>query len=123
MGQCLPFYAFYIFFLIFTLSNASIPLTAGWVAEQLVLIGTFERSPVVGVLGALSIFLTACYSLYLYNRLSFGDYSSFLSPIKDIDKREFIVLISLLIPTIVLGIWPNIILDSLHLSVSSLIIS
>ncbi len=113
---------FSVLFLFFILANASIPLTAGWVSEQLVLIGMFEKSPFIGSLGALSIFLTACYSLFLYNRIAFGDYSTFLRPIKDIDYREFIVLISLLIPTLILGIWPNLILDSLHLSVSYLII-
>ncbi len=82
----------------------------------------FDISPRIESLGAISIFLTACYSLFLYNRIAFGDYSSFLKPIKDIDYREFIVLISLLIPTVMLGIWPNIILDSLHLSVSYLIV-
>ena len=85
------------------------------------LIGIFERSPLIGILGASSIFLTACYSVYLYNRVSFGTYSEHLKPIKDIDRREFIVLFSLLIPTILMGIWPNFILDSLHPSVSDLI--
>jgi NADH-ubiquinone oxidoreductase chain 4 len=64
----------------------------------------FEKSPIIGTLGALSIFLTACYSLFLYNRIAFGDYSSFLKPIKDLDYREFIVLFSLLVPTVLLGI-------------------
>jgi len=51
------------------------------------LIGIFERSPLIGILGASSIFLTACYSVYLYNRVSFGTYSEHLKPIKDIDRR------------------------------------
>jgi NADH-ubiquinone oxidoreductase chain 4 len=110
-----------IFFLIFALANASIPLTAGWVGEQMTLIGLFERSPVIGALGALSIFLTACYSIFLYNRLMFGTYSEHLKPLLDIDRREFIVLFTLLIPTVLFGIWPYLILDSLHSSVSDLI--
>lgn len=110
-----------ILFVIFALANASIPLTAGWVGEQMTLIGLFERSPVIAALGATSIFLTACYSVFLYNRLSFGTYSEHLKPLKDIDRREFIVLITLLVPTIIFGIWPNLILESLHISVSDLI--
>lgn len=110
-----------LIFLVFILANASVPLTAGWVGEQMALIGIFERSPVIGILGASSIFLTACYSVFLYNRISFGTYSEHLKPLKDIDRREFIVLISLLIPTIIIGIWPNLILESLHISVSDLI--
>lgn len=110
-----------IIFLIFILANASIPLTAGWVGEQMALIGIFDRSPLIGVVGASSIFLTACYSVFLYNRLSFGAYSEHLKPLKDIDRREFIVLISLLVPTIIIGLWPNLILESLHSSTSDLI--
>lgn len=68
------------------------------------LIGLFERSPILGALGALSIFLTACYSIFLYNRLMFGTYSEHLKPLKDLDRREFIVLFCLLLPTIIMGI-------------------
>ena len=110
-----------IFFLIFALANASIPLTIGWVGEQMSLIGIFENSPVAGVLGATSIFLTACYSIFLYNRLMFGGYSEYLKPLMDLDRREFAVLLTLLIPTLVFGIWPNYILEMLHLPASNLI--
>jgi len=68
------------------------------------LIGLFERSPVIGILGASSIFLTACYSVFLYNRLMFGTYSEHLKPLKDLDRREYITLFSLLIPTLLFGI-------------------
>lgn len=85
------------------------------------LIGLFERSPVIGVLGATSIFLTACYSIFLYNRLMFGNYSNHLLPVFDVDRREFITLFTLLIPTVLFGVSPNFILDSLHLASSNLI--
>jgi NADH-ubiquinone oxidoreductase chain 4 len=110
-----------IFFIIFDLANASIPLTLGWVGEQMTLIGLFERSPIIGALGATSIFLTACYSVFLYNRLMFGVYSEHLNPLKDIDRREFIILLSLLVPTVLFGIWPNLMLECLHPSVSDII--
>jgi NADH-ubiquinone oxidoreductase chain 4 len=110
-----------IFFLIFALANASIPLTTGWVGEQMTLIGLFERSPVIGILGASSIFLTACYSIFLYNRVMFGVYSEHLKPLLDLDRREFIVLFTLLIPTIFFGIWPNFLLEPLHLACSELV--
>lgn len=110
-----------ILFLIFALANASIPLTTGWIGEQMALIGLFDRSPLISALGASSIFLTACYSIFLYNRLMFGKYSEHLKPLLDLDRREFITLITLLVPTVLFGIWPNFILDSLHSSVSDLI--
>jgi NADH-ubiquinone oxidoreductase chain 4 len=112
---------FTIMFFIFTLCNTGIPLSLNFLGEQLALIGIWERSPLVAVLGATGIVLSACYSIFLYNRLSYGSYSPNIKPLKDITRREFILLISLLIPTIALGIYPNVILDSLHVSVSTLL--
>jgi NADH-ubiquinone oxidoreductase chain 4 len=112
---------FTILFFIFTLSNTGIPLTLNFLGEQLSLIGIWERSPIIAVFGATGIVLSAIYSIYLYNRISYGIYSPHLKPIKDISRREFNLLISLLIPTVLLGIFPNVILNGLHFSISSLL--
>nr|WEH01520.1 NADH dehydrogenase subunit 4 [Russula griseocarnosa] len=112
---------FTILFFIFTLSNTGIPLTLNFLGEQLSLIGIWERSPLIAALGATGIVLSAIYSIYLYNRISYGIYSPHLKPNKDISRREFNLLISLLLPTVLLGIFPNIILDGLHFSISSLL--
>jgi NADH-ubiquinone oxidoreductase chain 4 len=112
---------FTILFFIFTLSNTGIPLTLNFLGEQLSLIGIWERSPLIAALGATGIVLSAIYSIYLYNRISYGIYSPHLKPIKDISRREFILLITLLLPTVLLGIFPNVILDGLHFSISSLL--
>ena len=85
------------------------------------LIGIWERSLLVSILVATGIVLSACYSIYLYNRISYGSYSPHLKPLKDISRREFILLLSLLLPTIILGIYPNVILDTLHASVTTLL--
>jgi NADH-ubiquinone oxidoreductase chain 4 len=112
---------FTILFLIFTLSNTGIPLTLNFLGEQLSLIGIWERSPLIAALGATGIVLSAIYSIYLYNRISYGIYSPHLKPIKDISRREFNLLITLLLPTVLLGIFPNVILDGIHFSISSLL--
>ena len=112
---------FTILFFIFTLSNTGIPLTLNFLGEQLSLIGIWERSPIIAALGASGIVLSAIYSIYLYNRISYGIYSPHLKPIKDISRREFNLLITLLLPTVLLGIFPKVILDNLHFSISSLL--
>jgi NADH-ubiquinone oxidoreductase chain 4 len=114
---------FTIFFLLFTLFNAGVPLSLNWSGEILSLMGLWLRSPLVAVLGATGIVLSACYSIFLYNRISYGSYSNYLLPLKDIDRREFMLLFSLLIPTVILGIFPNVILEGLHLSTSSILYS
>ena len=85
------------------------------------LIVIWERSPIVAVIVATGIVFSACYSIFLYNRLSYGSYSPYLQPLRDINRREFVLLVSLLIPTILLGIYPNIILETLHASVTTLL--
>jgi NADH-ubiquinone oxidoreductase chain 4 len=112
---------FTILFFIFTLANTGIPLTLNFLGEQLSLIGIWQINPIIASLGATGIVLSACYSIFLYNRVSYGNYSPYLPPIKDINRREFYLLISLLIPTVIFGIFPNIILESLHTSVSALL--
>ena len=112
---------FTILFFIFTLCNSGIPLSLNFLGEQLSLIGIWNKSPIIAAIGATGIVFSACYSIYLYNRLSYGLYSPHLKPVQDINRLEFNLLIALLIPTILLGIFPNAILDSLHLSVSTLL--
>lgn len=114
---------FTILFFIFTLCNTGIPLSLNFLGEQLSLIGIWEVNPIISALGAIGIVLSACYSIFLYNRISYGTYSPNMNNVivLDITRREFIILISLLIPTILLGVFPNVILDSIHVSVSTIL--
>lgn len=112
---------FTILFFIFILANTGIPLTLNWLGEQMSLIGMFERSPVTAILGATGILFSACYSIFMFNRISYGTLSPYLKPMKDIDRREYFLLLSLLIPTVLLGIFPNVILDTLHVGVTTLL--
>ena len=120
-GLATYFPVFTILFFVFTIANTGIPLSLNFIGEQLSLMGIWERSPIISALGATGIVFSAIYSIYLYNRISYGVYSPHLKPAEDISRREFNLLITLLIPTVILGILPNVILDSIHLSVSTLL--
>lgn len=112
---------FSVFFFLFTIFNAGIPLSANWVGELLCLIGTFQFNPIVAVLAASGIVLSAAYSIWLYNRISFGTYSQYLNFTKDINRREFHLILPLLFLTILVGILPNTILDNIDVSVTTLL--
>ncbi len=116
---------FTILFFIFTLCNTGIPLSLNFLGEQLSLIGIWQQNPIIACLGATGIVLSACYSIFLYNRLSYGNLSPSLqgqtSVATDINRREYYLLISLLLPTVTLGILPNVILTSLHTATSALL--
>ena len=112
---------FTILFFIFTLCNAGIPFSLNFLGEFMSLAGMYLRNPIIAIIGATGIFFSACYSIYLFNRISYGSYSPHLKPLKDLNRREFILLLTLLVPTIILGIYPNVVLDALHSSVTSLL--
>ena len=63
---------FAIFFFIFSLANSGTPITSNWVGEFMCLAGAFQTFPFVTALASISIFLSACYSIYLFNRICFG---------------------------------------------------
>jgi len=114
---------FSILFFILCLSNAGTPLSLNFLGEFLSLYGTFERLPLLGALASSSIVFSAAYTIYMFNRIAFaGKFSQFFKVnISDVNKREFLMLLVLVLFTIVLGIYPAPILDGLHYSVSSLI--
>ena len=123
VAQVMPLFS--ILFFILCLGNAGTPLTLNFVGEFLSLYGTFERLPLLGALASSSIVLSAAYTIYMFNRIAFGgSYSKFFKAnINDINKREFFILLTLVVFTVVLGVYPAPVLDGLHYSVSSLIYS
>lgn len=121
--QIMPLFS--LLFFILCLGNSGTPLTLNFIGEFFCLYGAFERLPVLGVLACSSVVLSAAYTIFLYNRIAFGGQLSayFTNNIPDLNKREYILLMSLVIPTVLFGIYPAPILDGIHYSVSTLIYS
>jgi NADH-ubiquinone oxidoreductase chain 4 len=121
IAQVMPLFS--ILFFILSLGNCGVPLTLNFVGEFMSLYGVFERLPLLGVLASSSIVFSAAYTIYMFNRIAFGgSYSKYFEAnISDVNKREFFILFTLVLFTVVLGIYPAPILDGLHYSVSSLI--
>jgi NADH-ubiquinone oxidoreductase chain 4 len=111
---------FSILFFILSLGNCGVPLTLNFVGEFMSLYGVFERLPLLGVFASSSIVFSAAYTIYMFNRIAFGGTFSkfFEANINDINKREFYILLTLVVLTVILGIYPAPILDGLHYSVS-----
>ena len=123
--QLMPLFSLLFFML--CLGNCGAPLTLNFVGEFMSLYGVFERLPILGIIASSSIVFSAAYTIFMFNRISFGG-SYFLNTPKilnmvDINRREFFMLFTLVVLTFVLGIYPGVILDGLHYSVSSLIYS
>jgi NADH-ubiquinone oxidoreductase chain 4 len=114
---------FAILFFILALGNCGAPLTLNFIGEFMSLYGIIERLPILGVLAATSIVFSAAYTIYMYNRISFG--GSFTKLIQfglvDLNKREFLLLFILVLFTVVLGIYPGIIINLLDYSMNNVI--
>ena len=123
IAQVMPLFS--ILFFILSLGNCGVPLTLNFVGEFMSLYGVFERLPLLGVIASSSIVFSAAYTIFMFNRIAFGGSFSkyFTTNIIDVNKREFFMLLTLVIFTVVLGVYPAPILDGLHYSVSSLIYS
>ena len=116
----MPLYA--TVFMIFMLGSVGLPGTSGFVGEFLVIIGAFKFSSYVVVGAAFGIILSAVYMLYLYKRIIFGEITNVkLSEIIDINIREKLILIPLAISVIIMGVFPNIFLDPMRISLELII--
>ena len=89
-------------FLITTFASAGLPLLSNFVGEFLVLRGAAEAKLTWAVYAALGVILSACYLLWLYQRVFYGDTSDELrSHMPDLSAREW----SAMIPLLVLMVW------------------
>lgn len=131
LAVTMPLFA--IIFFIFTIYNAGAPTSLNFIGEFLSLTGTFQTSPLVGFLGATGIVFSAIYSIWFFNRITFLNYSSFLKNIivkpsdlkiniGDLDRREFFLILPLLIASVGLGLFPNVVLETLHIPVTNLLV-
>ena len=116
----MPKYA--LIFMIFTLAALGLPGTSGFVGEFLVLVGVFQKNIFVAVMASFGVILAASYMLWLYKRVIFGKITSpEVKKIKDLNKIEIYILVSLVFLTIFFGIYPEPLFNTINISVSNII--
>ncbi len=114
---------FVTIFLVYIMANIALPGTSSFVGEFLIFLGIFSTNTTFAFLGATSMVLGGAYSLWLYNRIAFGNLqNTTLKLFYDISFRELIIHIPLIISIILMGIYPNIFLNPLHISVSNMVL-
>lgn len=102
---------FGIFFFLLILGNISFPSTGGFVPEFILLYDIFSKNMVVSLLAGTGIIFGAIYSVWLYNRIMFGYVSSYVRYFADINFREFLILLCLVIFMFIMGIYPSFFMD------------
>ncbi|WP_137994027.1 NADH-quinone oxidoreductase subunit M [Streptomyces vilmorinianum] len=94
-------------FLIGGLATLSLPGLAPFVSEFLVLVGTFARYPVAGIIATTGIVLAALYTLVLYQRTMTGPVTEKVRTMPDLRVRELVVVAPLIALLIFLGVFPK----------------
>ncbi|CZE46056.1 NADH-quinone oxidoreductase subunit M [Campylobacter geochelonis] len=116
LAKVMPTYA--TLFAIVLFGSIGLPLTIGFVGEFLSLIGIFKASPIYAFLGGLGIIMGAIYSLNLYKKTFFGAVTNEENRnLKDLNKTELFAIVPIAILTIVLGVYPNLLLKDINASV------
>jgi NADH-quinone oxidoreductase subunit M len=116
----MPVYA--AIFMLFTMGNVGLPGTSGFPGEILTMVGAFQVNAWVAAGACLGVIFSASYALTLYRKVAFGVIENpKLDGIMDLNAREWIIFIPLVVATLVMGLAPAYVLD--FTSVSSQAIS
>ena len=70
LASITPVYAASYLFIV--LASVGLPLLNGFVGEFLVLNGAFQAKPIYGILGATGVIWSACYLLWMFQRVFYG---------------------------------------------------
>jgi NADH-quinone oxidoreductase subunit M len=109
-------------FMLFTMANVGLPGTSGFVGEFLTLIGVFQVDTWVATVAATGVILSAAYALWLYRRVVLGDLiKSSLKTITDMNRREKAIFAPLVVMTLLLGVYPSLVTDTIGPSVANLL--
>jgi NADH-quinone oxidoreductase subunit M len=106
LSNNMPGYA--LLFMLFTMASVGLPGTSGFVGEFLSLMGTYQASTWGAIAGTTGIILGACYALYLYWRICFGDArTKEAAAMPDLSAREWWLLAPIAIGVLWMGVYPE----------------
>ncbi len=113
---------FAVLFMLFSMANAGLPATSGFVGEFLVILGAVKYNFWIAALAALTMILGAAYSLWMYKRVVFGPVANaHVGALEDLNRREFLMLSLLALAVLAMGIWPHPYLEVMQVSVADLL--
>ncbi|MGX4642312.1 NADH-quinone oxidoreductase subunit M [Massilia sp. SYSU DXS3249] len=113
---------FAAFAVLFSMANAGLPATSGFIGEFMVILGAVQFNFWTGLLAATALILGAAYSLWMVKRVVFGPVGNqHVAELVDLNKREFAILAVLAIATLWMGLYPAPIAETLQTSVTDLL--
>jgi len=120
IAKVMPVYS--ALFMIIVLSSIGLPGTNGFIGEILILLGLFKSSPIAAVFGATGVILGAAYMLWMSQRLLFGKITRPENEkLKDVNTREVVMLLGIIVFVFWIGIYPKQILGYTEATTSHLV--
>jgi NADH-quinone oxidoreductase subunit M len=113
---------FAAFALLFTMANAGLPGTAGFVGEWMVILGAVQANFWVGMGAATALIFGASYSLWMFKRVYLGPVGNDqVKALVDLNAREMLVMVLLAVMVLYMGIHPKPFTDVMNPSVAELL--
>ena len=108
--------------MLFSMANAGLPGTSGFVGEFLVIVSSYKANFWYAFLASTTLILGAAYTLWMFKRVIFGEVrNSHVAELTDINARETSILVVLALAVLALGIWPAPLLNTMHASIDHLL--
>ena len=119
VANTMPVFA--AFMVLFSMANAGLPGTSGFVGEFMVIIASFKANFWFAFLAATTLILGAAYTLWMVKRVLYGEVANDnVAQLKDLNSREFIVLAILAASVLLVGLWPAPLVDMMNMTIEQL---
>lgn len=102
------------------LASLGLPGLSGFISELLCFLGAFPVFPVITGAGVFGVLITAIYLLWMYRQIFFGNLNEKYAKFIDLDKREWISLLPLMVLIILVGLYPKVVLDLMNTTILQL---
>jgi NADH-quinone oxidoreductase subunit M len=116
----MPWFSAFVVF--FAMANCGLPGTSGFVGEFMVILAAVKMSLGVAALAGLTLIIGAAYTLWLVKRVIFGDIANkHVAELTDLNAREWIVMSTLAFFVLLIGLWPEPLVQVMQTSVEALL--
>lgn len=116
----MPYFGAFMIF--FSMANAGLPGTSGFVGEFMVILASYKTNFWIAFLASLTLILGAAYTLWMVKRVILGEIANDkVAALTDINRREFWMLAALAVFVLLLGLFPSLVASVMHASVENLV--
>ena len=106
---------------LFAMANVGLPGTSGFVGEFMVILAAFKANFWIAFAAALTLIIGAAYTLWMVKRVIFGEVKNEgVKTLQDLNFREAWILGVLAFLIVLIGVWPNPLVEVMHASIENL---